>query len=355
MHVHFARKATASLETKQTLECICAKAWRTSGLQEQQPQHRSSLQQFDRAVHAMLGCRHDHDHARLILFSKSYITHGHSPPCRCSYRDEAHQSRSLRSYQVERAFYAHIAPLLRDRGIALPEVLAAVWGGDNMQGITILEDLGSAPGATGEPSAAATRMLVDPCNCSPRVARGVPVLRLRLWPAWEQGTRGVIEARVAAGRRSCIRLTTAAAPPGHGWARNTCFPAHEVSRGRWGITLCCADERAEHGRSPLQRLALDADDARAALAWLAAFHAAGWVPPDDEAQPAPAGQQIRDLAQEHLWPHGIAPRLPTPRRHASVSAAPALQNEHRARCASRSMTWPTSRCSLTRRRGLETI
>lgn len=104
----------------------------------------------------MLGCRYDH--ARPILFSKSYITHAHSPPCRCSYRDEAHQSRSLRSYQVERAFYAHIAPLLRDRGIALPGVLAAVWGGDNMQGITVLEDLGSTPGATGEPPAAATRM-----------------------------------------------------------------------------------------------------------------------------------------------------------------------------------------------------
>lgn len=64
----------------------------------------------------------------------------------CSYRDEEHRSRSLRSYQVERAFYAHAAPLLQARGVPLPHMHASAWSDDCLQGVTVLEDLSSPPG-----------------------------------------------------------------------------------------------------------------------------------------------------------------------------------------------------------------
>eukprot|EP00892_Ulva_mutabilis_P000308 jgi/Ulvmu1/10278/UM060_0080.1 len=132
------------------------------------------------------------------------------------YRDEEHRSRSLRSYQVERGFYGHVAPLLRERGVPLPALLAAAWSGDCMRGVAVMEDL--------------------------------------------------------------------ACPPGHD---------------------ADAEQRAEHGRSLLQRLALGVEDARHALAWLAGFHAACWVPPAEGAHAVPdSPQSVQDAAEKHLWPHG---------------------------------------------------
>lgn len=75
----------------------------------------------------------------------------------CSYRDAEHRNRSLRSYQVERAFYAHAAPLLHARGVPVPRLHACAWSGDCLQGVTVLEDLTSPPGhpaASGATSAA---------------------------------------------------------------------------------------------------------------------------------------------------------------------------------------------------------
>lgn len=217
----------------------------------------------------------------------------------CRYRDEEHRQRSLGSYQAERRFYEHVAPVLHGRGLPLPRLHATAWSADCVRGVVVMDDLSCPPGLKGASGAADPP--ADPAHRQTQ-RRGPP-------PPGKRSPRLLHSCCTC--HCHCPARGHAARPlnlPSRATAFSNRRPPHAappaVAHPR--AVTCCAERRASHGRSPLQRLALGLEETQQALAWLAAFHAACWVPPGDEPAPA-AALSVQAAAERHLWRHGAHP------------------------------------------------